>query len=84
VSNQPLVVVMGVTGSGKSTVGRRLAELLGVAFIEGDDFHDPEHLARMARGDALTEAERAPWLVRLGPPSCLDAARTGRSWPAPP
>lgn len=56
---------MGVTGSGKSTVGRRLAAVLDVAFIEGDDFHASEHLARMARGEALTDGERAPWLDRL-------------------
>lgn len=64
-SDRPLVIVMGVAGSGKSTVGRRLAKVLDVPFIEGDDFHAPEHLARMARGEALTGAERGPWLDRL-------------------
>lgn len=61
----PLVVVMGVSGSGKSTVGRRLAAELALPFIEGDHFHDPEHLVRMGRGEPLTEDERQPWLGRL-------------------
>jgi gluconokinase len=61
----PIVVVMGVAGSGKTTIGRRLAEALGVPFVEGDDFHDPENVERMARGEPLTDAMRRPWLDRL-------------------
>jgi gluconokinase len=57
-----VVVVMGVAGAGKSTVGRALAERLGWAFQEGDDLHPPENIARMAAGVALTDADRAPWL----------------------
>jgi len=60
-----LVVVMGVSGSGKSTVGPLVAGALGVPFLEGDDFHDPASVARMRRGEALDDAARAPWLDRL-------------------
>ncbi len=56
---------MGVSGSGKTTVGRLLAEQLGWTFVEGDDFHPPANVAKMQRGDPLTDADRAPWLHRL-------------------
>jgi gluconokinase len=61
----PIVVVMGVSGSGKSTVGRALAERLGVPFVDGDDAHSDAAKEQMSRGIPLTEAERAPWLDRL-------------------
>ncbi len=61
----PVVVIMGVAGSGKSTVGVRLAERLGVPFLEGDDAHSAEAKAQMAQGIPLTEAQRGPWLDRL-------------------
>ena len=60
-----VIVVMGVSGSGKTTVGRRLAERLGWPFIEGDDAHPPENVAKMARGEPLTDEDRWPWLERL-------------------
>jgi carbohydrate kinase (thermoresistant glucokinase family) len=60
-----LVVLMGVAGSGKSTIGTLLAARLGIPFVEGDDFHDPASIARMAAGHPLSEAERGPWLDRL-------------------
>jgi gluconokinase len=60
-----IVVVMGVTGSGKSTIGRLLADRLGVPFIDGDDFHTPAALGAMSAGHPLTEADRVPWLDRL-------------------
>ncbi|GEP01342.1 gluconokinase [Methylobacterium haplocladii] len=61
-----VLVVMGVSGSGKSTVAGLLAQRLGWAFVDGDDFHSPEHVARMQGGRALTDAERRPWLVLVG------------------
>jgi gluconokinase len=64
-TRRPLVVVMGVSGSGKSTVGRRLATELDVPFIDGDDEHTPAAKARMAQGVPLDDAWRAPWLDRL-------------------
>jgi gluconokinase len=57
-----LVVVMGVAGSGKSIVGRSLAAALGWDFVEGDDLHPAENVAKMASGTPLGDAERAPWL----------------------
>jgi gluconokinase len=61
----PLVVVMGVEGAGKTTVGHRLADELGVEFVDGDDEHSPEAKARMAAGIPLDDAARSPWLDRL-------------------
>lgn len=65
-SGTPLaIVVMGVSGCGKSTVGAALAAALGVAFVEGDSFHPPENVARMAAGIPLTDDDRAGWLRAL-------------------
>jgi gluconokinase len=60
------VVVMGVAGCGKSAVGARLAARLGLPLIEGDDFHPPANVAKMQRGEPLTDADRAGWLATLG------------------
>ena len=56
------VILMGVTGSGKTTVGRALAERLGWAFLDGDDFHPQANVDKMAAGTPLTDADRWPWL----------------------
>jgi gluconokinase len=69
----PLVVVMGVAGSGKSTVGPLVATALDVPFLDGDDFHDAGSIERMRTGMPLDEAARAPWLDRLH--TALDAHR---------
>jgi len=61
----PTVVVMGVSGSGKSTVGLLLAHQLGVPFADADDFHSEQAKAKMAAGHPLDDADRAPWLQRL-------------------
>jgi gluconokinase len=60
-----IVVVMGVAGSGKTTVGRALAATLGRPFFDADDFHPPENIARMRAGVPLTDADREPWLASL-------------------
>jgi carbohydrate kinase (thermoresistant glucokinase family) len=60
-----IVVVMGVSGSGKSTVGALLAERLGVEFLDADAYHPPANVARMAAGVPLTDDDRRPWLERL-------------------
>jgi gluconokinase len=67
------IVVMGVSGCGKSTVGRALAEALGVPFIEGDELHPPRNIALMASGVALTDADRQDWLAAIA--GQLGAAR---------
>ncbi|WP_377371786.1 gluconokinase [Polaromonas jejuensis] len=59
------VVVMGVSGCGKSSVGQQLAQRLGVDFLEGDDLHPAQNVARMAAGVALTDADRQGWLETL-------------------
>lgn len=58
-------VIMGVSGSGKSTVGRALAATLDCPFFDGDDFHPRENVAKMAAGIPLTDGDRVPWLARL-------------------
>lgn len=62
----PLVVVMGVSGSGKSTIAKGLAERLDVPFVEGDDLHPDANVAKMASGQPLTDADRWPWLRAVG------------------
>ena len=57
-----VLVVMGVSGSGKSTIGRSVAEHLGWAYEEGDSLHPAANIAKMAGGHPLTDADRAPWL----------------------
>jgi gluconokinase len=59
------VVIMGVCGCGKTTVGRALADELGWAFLDADAFHPEANVAKMAAGVALTDADRWPWLDRL-------------------
>lgn len=58
-------VVMGVTSSGKSTVGQALAERLGWPFRDADEFHPPENVAKMSRGEALNDDDRTPWLAAI-------------------
>jgi gluconokinase len=60
-----IVVVMGVSGSGKSTVGAALAKALGWPMLDADDLHPPENVAKMAAGIALTDDDRWPWLDRI-------------------
>jgi carbohydrate kinase (thermoresistant glucokinase family) len=60
------VVVMGVSGSGKTTVGERLGDELGVRFVDGDALHPPANVAKMASGIPLTDDDRAPWLRIVG------------------
>ena len=60
-----IVVVMGVSGSGKTVVGQALATELGWPFFDADNFHPKENVAKMAAGTPLTDADRWPWLDRL-------------------
>jgi gluconokinase len=61
-----IVIVMGVSGSGKSLVGIALAREFGWRFVDGDDLHPVANVAKMASGHALNDADRAPWLESLG------------------
>ena len=65
VQSTRIVVVMGVSGAGKSTVGRALARELGWTFLDADDVHPAANVERMARGEPLSERDREPWLTRL-------------------
>ncbi len=59
-------VLMGVSGCGKSSVGTALSVTCDMTFIDGDDLHPKRNIAKMARGVALSDADRAPWLARVG------------------
>jgi carbohydrate kinase (thermoresistant glucokinase family) len=65
VTRPVIVVVMGVSGSGKSTVAALLAAALGCQFQEGDNLHPPENVAKMRSGTPLTDADRMPWLRKI-------------------
>lgn len=62
----PPIIVMGVQGSGKSTIGTLLAERLEIPFVDGDTLHSPENVRLMASGHALTDEQRLPWLRSVG------------------
>ncbi len=64
-ATKTVLVVMGVAGSGKTTVARLLAAQLGWTFAEADDFHPPANVAKMSAGTALTDEDRWPWLDDL-------------------
>jgi gluconokinase len=69
------VIIAGPCGCGKTTVGRELAAVLGLPFIEGDDLHPAENVAKMKRGEALDDADRAPWLSKIR--AAVGASREG-------
>ena len=73
-----VVVLMGVSGTGKTEVGTRLAEALGGIFVEGDDYHPKANVAKMRSGVPLDDADRQPWLETLSREigGWLDAGRT--------
>jgi gluconokinase len=60
-----IAVVMGVSGAGKTTIGQALARELGWRFLDGDDYHPPANVAKMAAGEPLDDDDRWPWLDRL-------------------
>ena len=60
-----ILLVMGVTGSGKTTVGKLLAQKLGWLFLDADDFHPPQNIEKMKHGVSLTDEDREPWLAAI-------------------
>lgn len=65
-TNAPLLVVMGVSGSGKTTVGVAVAKRLDLPFADADDFHPPANIAKMTAGTPLDDTDREPWLDAVG------------------
>ncbi len=65
-ATHPLIVVMGVSGSGKTTIGQLLGLRLGIPFEDADSLHPPANVAKMAAGHPLTDADRWPWLATVG------------------
>jgi gluconokinase len=64
-NNSLFLIIMGVSGCGKTTVGKLLAEQLGWPFYDGDDFHSPENIAKMSQGMPLENGDRTGWLISL-------------------
>ena len=85
-----ILIVMGVSGSGKSTVARALANRLAWTFAEGDEFHPPENIAKMHAGQPLDDRDRIPWLeiiaawidtrLRAGEPGIVTCSALKRSY----
>jgi gluconokinase len=72
-----IIVMMGVAGSGKTTVGTMLADLMKCPFLEGDALHSPGHIDKMSQGIPLTDADRAPWLSAIHA-RIVDASERGQ------
>ena len=60
-----VIIIMGVCGSGKSTIGEKLSEIMNFRFMEGDSFHSETNIKKMSMGEPLTEKEREPWLKSI-------------------
>jgi gluconokinase len=74
-----IVLLMGVSGSGKTTTGQALADALGWPFYDGDDLHPESNVAKMAAGQPLTDADRWPWIDRIGEAMEVILARGGNA-----
>lgn len=60
------IILMGVSGTGKTTVGQALSQAIGAKFIDGDDLHPRQNIVKMASGQPLEDSDRLPWLDRIG------------------
>jgi gluconokinase len=74
-----VLIVLGVSGAGKTTVGRMLADRLGFEFYEGDDYHSESNRAKMAAGIPLNDEDRRPWLLQIRAEIDRVLARGGRA-----
>jgi gluconokinase len=72
------VLVMGVSGAGKSTIGKALADRIGAGFIEADDYHPAENIRLMSNGEPLSDAHRWPWLQTVAEAARRERQRQGR------
>lgn len=64
-SSKPVIIIMGVSGSGKTTIGKRLSALTSIPFFDADDFHPASNVAKMSAGIPLSDKDRLPWLQTL-------------------
>lgn len=75
---QPHILLMGVSGTGKTAVGTELAAMIGALFLDADEFHPAANVRKMAAGDALSDADRGPWLDAVGRELAIATARGRR------
>ena len=78
VGKVPAIVLIGVSGTGKTTVGKRLAPKIGATFLEGDDYHTSANVSKMRAGTPLSDADRWPWLEKIAI-AITEHTREGRS-----
>ncbi|MCM5663554.1 gluconokinase [Galbibacter mesophilus] len=77
--NKPkAIIIMGVSGSGKTTIGKLLSEKTGITFSDGDDFHPEKNIKKMAAGHALTDKDRLGWLEEINQ-FCVEKIKSGKS-----
>lgn len=76
-NKRPIIYIMGVSGCGKTTVGKLLALETGLPFFDGDDFHPPENVSKMASGNSLDDKDRAVWLDKLNSLSRIQEGDNG-------
>ena len=72
-----IIFIMGVSGSGKTTVGKKLAARIGLPFFDGDDFHSPSNKEKMNRGTPLTDEDRKDWLIQMNNAAMDQAKHAG-------
>ena len=72
-----IIYIMGVSGSGKTTIGKKLSDKTGMPFYDGDDFHLPEKVEKMRKGQPLDDTDRADWLARINEIAREQATKKG-------
>lgn len=72
-----IIYIIGVSGCGKTTIGKQLGAQLNIPFFDADDFHPPENIAKMSKGTPLDDQDRFPWLQQLNELACTEARKNG-------